>query len=123
IENIHGNDVNPPRSETTDGTAVARIVASIATSPMLSITASRIGPRSLRRPTEARLTRGTAGLLTRRQPHRAPMHSGLHTTHPRRGPGLSWALSRLPGRPAVPRGGGGPTDRCRMPGGLLRTVA
>lgn len=43
--------MNPPRSATTLGTAVARIVASIATSPVLSITARRIGPRSLRSPT------------------------------------------------------------------------
>src|SRR6476659_4063946 len=65
MENIHGNDVNPPRSETTAGTAVARIVASMATSPMLSITATRIGPRSLRRPTSARVTRRAVGVLTR----------------------------------------------------------
>src|SRR4249919_3122839 len=63
MENIHGNDVNPPRSETTDGTAVARIVASMATRPMLSITASRIGPRSLRNPTSARLIDGVAVTL------------------------------------------------------------
>ena len=50
--------MKPPRSSTTAGTAVARIVASIATRPMLSITASRIGPRSLRRPTSARLIAG-----------------------------------------------------------------
>ena len=40
-----------------DGTAVARMVASIATSPTLSITASRIGPRSDRSPTLARSIR------------------------------------------------------------------
>ncbi len=54
--------MNPPRSSTTAGTAVARIVASIATSPMLSMTARRIGPRSLRRPTLARVI---SGALTR----------------------------------------------------------
>src|SRR6476469_9950273 len=76
MENSHGNDVNPPRSETTDGTAVARIVASIATSPMLSITASRIGPRSLRSPTSARVARGGEAWLTPRQPPGTPRHSG-----------------------------------------------
>ena len=54
-ENSHGNWVKPPRSPTIAGTAVARMVASMATRPMLSITASRIGPRSLRRPTLARV--------------------------------------------------------------------
>jgi hypothetical protein len=53
--------VNPPRSSTTAGTAVARIVESIATRPRLSITASRIGPRSLRKPT---LAREIGGLVT-----------------------------------------------------------
>src|SRR3954447_11508458 len=57
LENNHGNWVNPPRSSTTAGTAVARIVASIATRPTLSITASRIGPRSDRSPTLARSIR------------------------------------------------------------------
>ena len=33
------------------GTAVARIVASIATSPVVSMSAMRIGPRSDRKPT------------------------------------------------------------------------
>ncbi len=37
------------------GTAVARMVESIATRPTLSITESRIGPRSDRRPTSARV--------------------------------------------------------------------
>ena len=58
--------MKPPRSSTTAGTAVARIVESIATSPTLSITASRIGPRSLRSPTSARLI---AGVASRRRPH------------------------------------------------------
>ena len=52
--------MKPPRSPTTEGTAVARIVVSIATRPTLSITASRTGPRSLRSPTSARLTAGVA---------------------------------------------------------------
>ncbi len=38
-----------------DGTAVARIVASIATSPVVSIRAIRMGPRSERKPTLARV--------------------------------------------------------------------
>ena len=44
-----------------DGTAVARMVESMATSPTLSITASRIGPRSDRRPTEARVIVSVVG--------------------------------------------------------------
>ncbi len=47
--------MNPPRSRTIAGTAVARIVASIAISAIESITDPRIGPRSLRSPTEARV--------------------------------------------------------------------
>src|SRR5215211_2620564 len=54
IENNHGNWANPPRSLTIEGTAVARIVASIAIRPTLNMTESRIGPRSDRRPTDAR---------------------------------------------------------------------
>jgi hypothetical protein len=53
MENNQGNWANPPRSSTIDGTAVARIVDSSATSPTLSITAPRIGPRAERRPTSA----------------------------------------------------------------------
>src|SRR3954451_24291832 len=76
MENIQGNDVNPPRSATTEGTAVARIVASMATRPMLSITASRMGPRSLRRPTDARLTRASGEAVTSGQPVPETEHSG-----------------------------------------------
>ena len=54
IENSQGNCANPPRSSTIDGTAVARMVESSATSPTLSITPSRIGPRAERSPTSAR---------------------------------------------------------------------
>src|SRR5690349_20873105 len=67
MENSHGKDVKPPRSSTTEGTAVARIVASIATSPTLSMTASSTGPRSLRRPTAERGTR-VVWVLTPGQP-------------------------------------------------------
>ncbi len=55
IENNHGNCANPPRSSTIEGTAVARMVESRATSATLSITEPRIGPRSDRRPTSARV--------------------------------------------------------------------
>ena len=47
--------MKPPRSRTIAGTAVARMVASIAISAIEIITDPRIGPRSLRRPTEARV--------------------------------------------------------------------
>src|SRR4051794_3253434 len=53
-ENSHGNCVYPPMSRTIEGTAVARIVASIAMRPVDTMRASRIGPRSERRPTPAR---------------------------------------------------------------------
>ena len=53
---------------------MARIVASIATSPMLSITASRIGPRSLRSPTSARRIGGRCCHVLR-QPERAAICS------------------------------------------------
>ena len=55
IEKSHGNCAKPPRSLTIEGTAVARMVESMATSPTLSMTDSRIGPRSERRPTSARV--------------------------------------------------------------------
>ncbi|WP_341351035.1 hypothetical protein [Nocardioides convexus] len=64
VENSHGNWVNPPRSSTIAGTAVARIVVSIATSATLSITEARIGPRSLRSPTLARLIGVVVGEVT-----------------------------------------------------------
>src|SRR4051794_39193503 len=56
MENSQGNWVNPPKSVTIAGTAAARIVESMATRAVESITAARIGPRSLRRPTPARVT-------------------------------------------------------------------
>src|SRR5215204_3624692 len=55
MENNQGKCANPPRSLTIDGTAVARIVASMATRATLNITASRMGPLSERRPTCARV--------------------------------------------------------------------
>ena len=54
IENSQGKWAKPPRSSTIDGTAVAKMVASIAIRPTLNITESRIGPRSDLRPTAAR---------------------------------------------------------------------
>ena len=53
-ENSHGNCANPPTSPTIDGTAVARIVASMAIRPVDTMRASRTGPRSERRPTPLR---------------------------------------------------------------------
>ena len=64
MENSHGNWLSPPRSRTTAGTAAARIVASMATSPVLSITASKTGPRSLRSPTLARVILAWVGAVT-----------------------------------------------------------
>src|SRR5687768_2582124 len=54
MENSQGKWAKPPRSFTIDGTAVARMVASIAISPTLNMTDSRIGPRSDLKPTAAR---------------------------------------------------------------------
>src|SRR6185312_3566780 len=51
MENSHGNCEKPPRSFTMEGTAVARMVESIATRPVVSMSAMRIGPRSERKPT------------------------------------------------------------------------
>ncbi len=51
------------------------MVESMATRPTLSITASRIGPRSLRRPTSARATRGVEEVVTWRQPTPTDRHS------------------------------------------------
>ena len=50
MENSHGNWENEPRSRTIEGTAVARIVASSATSAVQSMSPIRTGPRSERRP-------------------------------------------------------------------------
>src|SRR6476661_6240055 len=52
-ENSQGNCEKPPRSATMDGTAVATIVESSATSDVASISDAKIGPRSERRPTAA----------------------------------------------------------------------
>src|SRR5687767_15964540 len=51
MENSHGNWENEPRSRTIEGTAVARIVASRATSAVQSMSPINTGPRSERRPT------------------------------------------------------------------------
>ena len=55
IENSQGNWLNPPRSSTIEGTAVAKMVASMAISPTLSMMEPSTGPRSDRRPTPARV--------------------------------------------------------------------
>lgn len=51
MENNQGNWENPPRLRTTEGTAVAMMVASSATRDVVSISEMRIGPRSDRNPT------------------------------------------------------------------------
>ena len=51
IEKSHGNCEKPPMSATIEGTAVARIVASMATRPVESMSAMSTGPRSERNPT------------------------------------------------------------------------
>ena len=53
IENSHGNWVKPDSSATIDGTAVARMVESSATSAVDSISEISTGPRSERKPTAA----------------------------------------------------------------------
>ncbi|GAA0383537.1 hypothetical protein GCM10009530_37980 [Microbispora corallina] len=55
MENSHGNCEKPPRSPTTDGTAVAMIVLSSATRPVQSMMAASTGPRSDLRPTPVRV--------------------------------------------------------------------
>src|SRR6478736_9988945 len=50
-EKSQGKDAKPPTSRTIEGTAVATIVESIATRPVESIRAMRIGPRVERKPT------------------------------------------------------------------------
>src|SRR5215213_2685027 len=51
IEKSHGNEAKPPSSATTDGTAVAMTVASMATRAVESMIPMRTGPRSDRNPT------------------------------------------------------------------------
>src|SRR5829696_1168823 len=51
MENSHGNSAKPPSSATTEGTAVAMTVASMATSAVDSMMPIRTGPRSDRKPT------------------------------------------------------------------------
>ena len=82
MEKSQGNSVKPPTSRTIDGTAVARIVASIATRPVQSMTAARTGPRSDRRPTSARVTTNpypTTAVTTRRAGEKS-----ARSRHPRR---------------------------------------
>src|SRR6478735_2207893 len=50
-EKSQGKEEKPPTSRTIDGTAVATMVESMATSPVDSIRAMRMGPRSDRNPT------------------------------------------------------------------------
>jgi len=62
----HGKLVNPPRSATIVGTAAARMVASIATRAVVVMIATRMGPRSERKPTVVALEVGrgrSAGTL------------------------------------------------------------
>jgi hypothetical protein len=72
--NSQGNCAKPPRSSTMAGTAVARMVESMATRPTLSITDSRIGRASTagRRQPGCRARLGSA-MTT--QPSAEAMHS------------------------------------------------
>src|SRR5919112_6156811 len=74
MENSQGNSAKPPMSRTTDGTAVAMIVESIATNAVVSITAMRIGPRSDRSLTL--LDVATRNLPAHRPHDAAPVPSG-----------------------------------------------
>src|ERR671921_826867 len=76
MENSQGNSAKPPMSRTTDGTAVAMIVESIATNAVESITAMRIGPRSDRSPTL--LDVATRNLPARRPRDAAPRPRTAH---------------------------------------------
>ena len=101
--------MKPPRSPTTAGTAVARIVASIATSPTLSITASRIGPRSLRSPTSARLIAGVA------------VTSGGNRPGPGSVPGRrTFAVGRLSALIFTVRGGDCTSEQASVAGAEIR---
>src|SRR5688572_7118787 len=77
MENSQGNWAKPPRSSTMAGTAVARMVESMATNPTLSITDSRMGPRSDLRPTSARVIGPVVVSAMRKQPEDDAMHSRL----------------------------------------------
>src|SRR5690349_18982977 len=79
MENSQGNWANPPRSRTIEGTAVARMVESMAISPTLSMMDSRTGPRSDRKPTSALVT--SVCVTTGDNP-------GVTPAIPRRGGGL-----------------------------------
>ena len=70
MENSHGKLLNPPSSPTIVGTAVARMVASIATRPVVTMIAMRMGPRSERNPTPAAVAVLVRVLSCRRRPQR-----------------------------------------------------
>src|SRR3954454_9049979 len=71
MENNQGKLLNPPSSPTIVGTAVARIVASIATRPVVTMIAMRIGPRSERKPTPEAVAVLVRVLSCRRRSQRA----------------------------------------------------
>src|ERR1700712_3969518 len=66
MENSHGNSEKPPRLRTTDGTAVAMIVESRATSDVANISEIRIGPRDERNPMPSARSAGLVDVLTGR---------------------------------------------------------
>ena len=107
MENSHGNDEKPPRSATIVGTAVARIVESIATRLVVIMIAMRIGPRSERKPTpsESWWCRRCSGECLSRDVAAgrgwgSALDGGDHGTHLPRGP---------PGRATTTRAAAGTT--------------
>src|SRR3954467_6537391 len=96
MENNHGNSEKPPTLSTIDGTAVAMMVESMATSPVASMTAMSTGPRSDRNPTPARAG-ADSPLLRPTSQHSA-----------RRGP-------RIPGIPGIPAAFAGSCRCCAAP--------
>src|SRR5215213_8487872 len=99
MENSQGNWAKPPRSPTTEGTAVAMTVDAMATRPVDSITPMSTGPRSDRKPTpEDRCSLTPPRLVGPRDDHGA----GLV------GPGLSRQRRRGVGQQLPAAGGPGP---------------
>src|SRR3954465_474732 len=73
MEKSQGNCEKDPRSPTIEGTAVARMVASRATSAVDSISAMSTGPRSDRRPTAAGFSGFWMAVILRANPPRASL--------------------------------------------------
>src|SRR3954466_2642482 len=90
MENSHGNWVKPPTSCTIEGTAVAIIVLSRATRPVVSIKAPRTGPRSDLNPIPSAADEGVVEVMegdNRRGPVVFRCHDG-------QGRGGGWRPSR-----------------------------